>query len=443
MITVAASTPLVLDEDAFSSPDALRDAYIPLARPVLLRVREASAQSAANWARPDDTLCLLSTPAPLVAHQLEQLRRACVVPLDNLTGLSHRKQLLDTLTRSLPMVSEAHPLSILLMDIDHFKSINDEHGHKTGDLILRELAELLERRCDQAELITRFGGEQLTILVKGDEKHAVDLAETLRRAIAAQEFQGSVHLTVSIGVAVAEEPTPQGNLLRQVEEAMYAAKAGGRDQVLCYQALEREARQRDEDMAFTSFENLTRVAADRIAATITRRGRRLFEEMKRQADVDALTGLYSRRYLDRRLANDHQAAAGTRTPLSISLIDIDFFGAVNKEHGWPTGDSVLVELSRVVRDSVRGNDWVGRYGGEELCLVMPQTGLDDARSVLERIRRNVETHVFLSTSDVPISLTVSAGVAELDENDRDLEQLIERVSERLLVAKRGGRNKVC
>ena len=184
------------------------------------------------------------------------------------------------------------------------------------------------------------------------------------------------------------------------------------------------------------------LVSQRIVETITRRGRQLYRDLRQQADVDSLTQLYSRRYLDRQLDHDFHAAVNDAKPLTLALMDIDHFGLVNKQHGWPSGDRVLAEIAELVQASVRGSDWVGRYGGEEICLVMPDTPLANGKAVLERIRAAVEGNVFRSTSGEPIHVTMSIGAAELLGSDKGLSELLERASDQLISAKQAGRNTV-
>ncbi|HEY4058596.1 MAG TPA: GGDEF domain-containing protein, partial [Kofleriaceae bacterium] len=189
------------------------------------------------------------------------------------------------------------------------------------------------------------------------------------------------------------------------------------------------------------FEDLTRVLADRVADVISWRGRRVFQGLRDQADIDALTGLASRRCLDRRLPFEIEQARLRDHPLSVGLLDVDLFGRVNKEHGWPTGDRVLADTAARVRDALRASDWAARYGGEEICIVIDGAGLDSARVVLERVRAAVGSRPFQTTQGDELAITVSIGCAELLPDDT-LASIVERASTQLLVAKRDGRDRV-
>jgi two-component system cell cycle response regulator len=150
---------------------------------------------------------------------------------DALTGLSNRRAILTQLTG---MVSGArrhgHPLSIALVDLDHFKRINDEHGHHTGDDVLVAAVGAMRAHLRAEDQFGRLGGEEfLVLLADTGAEAAVAVAEKLRQEVSRAPMP--VPVTVSVGVASwqSEEPT---ELLRRADEALYAAKDAGRDRVM-------------------------------------------------------------------------------------------------------------------------------------------------------------------------------------------------------------------
>lgn len=433
----------VLDRRAFDELEAMFELRDELPMPALLVVEREELQPCLARIREGDDVTLAGTAPELVAWRLEQLVRRAADLRDGLTRLGVKRAFTARLEAALESTSERAPLSVLMVDIDHFKSVNDEHGHQEGDQVLKELAQRVLTSCSLKAFAARYSGDKISILLPGGENEAIALAELLRDATRQRPFAGGIPVTVSLGAATARAPIPVRDLLREVDEAVYASKAAGRDRVTHYSELEREAIRSDGDIDLFAFENLTRVIADRVANVITRRGRRLFREMRQQADVDSLTGLYSRRYLDRRLAFEFEETRRSRRALTVALIDIDFFGQVNKQHGWPSGDHVLTDLAQLVTDGVRGGDWVARYGGEEFCLVMPGTPLEVGRKVMERVREAIEEHTFASEKGAELHVTVSIGGVEARDTDADVLALFERVSDQLLAAKRGGRNQVC
>ena len=149
---------------------------------------------------------------------------------DALTGLSNRRAILTQLGG---MVSAArrhgHPLSIAMLDLDHFKRINDRHGHKTGDQVLVAAARVLGAHLRAEDQLGRLGGEEFLVLLPDtDASAAAHVAEKLRTELAGART--TVPVTVSIGLATWDGEAPE-DLLHRADEALYAAKAAGRDRV--------------------------------------------------------------------------------------------------------------------------------------------------------------------------------------------------------------------
>jgi two-component system cell cycle response regulator len=171
------------------------------------------------------------------------------------------------------------------------------------------------------------------------------------------------------------------------------------------------------------------------------------EELRRSAEAasemsmtDALTGLLNRYGLHRALQRELAEARRYARPLSCLLIDLDFFKAVNDTYGHAAGDAALRQAARVIAESVRGSDVVCRYGGEEFLVLAPETGLEGARSLAEKIRQSFASRLFGDAGRV-FPLTLSAGVAQLsaDESGNDM---IARADEALYHAKQTGRDRV-
>lgn len=168
--------------------------------------------------------------------------------------------------------------------------------------------------------------------------------------------------------------------------------------------------------------------------------------LERDASTDPLTGIFNRRYLDRRLADEIAAARRYELPLAVLMLDIDHFKQVNDTYGHPAGDKVLVELAREVFRQLRETDVFARYGGEEFIIVAPHTVLPDAMTLAQRVRRNIEQHVFRvpdrSGDTSRIHVTISIGVAALGPGCEDKEAVIRQADANLMAAKEAGRNRV-
>jgi diguanylate cyclase (GGDEF)-like protein len=111
-------------------------------------------------------------------------------------------------------------------------------------------------------------------------------------------------------------------------------------------------------------------------------------------------------------------------------------------YGWPTGDRVLQAFAGVVRANVRSTDWIARYGGEEFVIVMPDTRLDSAGQVVERVRQSFAATLIDGVDGQQVAATLSAGIAQLDDGARTTEAFVNQASSALLRAKAAGRNVV-
>ncbi|HEY3568854.1 MAG TPA: diguanylate cyclase [Thermoanaerobaculia bacterium] len=171
---------------------------------------------------------------------------------------------------------------------------------------------------------------------------------------------------------------------------------------------------------------------------------RLFES----ATYEELTGLLRREAILEQLDRELERALRYGRPLTIAMADLDHFKDVNDRHGHLAGDSLLRRMSQVLAGGLRSTDWIGRYGGEEFLLVLPETGMEGAASVAEKIRDRVQGTLVPLDDGTPVHVTVSIGLASLDEvvgrgpgkvTSRDL---IAAADRSLYAAKNAGRNRV-
>jgi diguanylate cyclase (GGDEF)-like protein len=162
--------------------------------------------------------------------------------------------------------------------------------------------------------------------------------------------------------------------------------------------------------------------------------------------TDALTGLFNRRYLDRRLEEEFLRARRYNLNLSLMLLDIDHFKSVNDRFGHQSGDKALRSLGNLILEAVRKTDLVARYGGEEIMIIALNTNPEGAWVLAERLRQLIESHEIEidkkeGQPDV-ITITASFGVAGLTDPMATTKQLVRAVDEALYQAKQNGRNQV-
>ncbi len=175
----------------------------------------------------------LLTLTDITELELERRELLDLANLDPLTRVLNRRKLQELLADELARVDRyATPLAVLMLDIDHFKAINDTHGHDSGDAVLVELAGRLVRTLRQVDRLARFGGEEFVVVAPGiGLAQALDLAERLRLAVAERDFAAAGRVTASFGVAAHRPRDTAESLLKRADEALYRAKRTGRNKV--------------------------------------------------------------------------------------------------------------------------------------------------------------------------------------------------------------------
>ena len=195
----------------------------------------------------------------------------------------------------------------------------------------------------------------------------------------------------------------------------------------------------DRKRKFSSAEkDLMRLFAQQAAIAVE--NAKLFEEKQRQARIDITTGIYNRRGLLELGKRELDRAHRYERPLAAMMVDIDRFKLINDTYGHPTGDLVLKELAGVLRDNIRTIDILGRYGGEEFVIILPETTPDSAYEIAERVRNTVADHIF--TPDfLEVKTTISIGVAFSTGDNNGLLDLIKRADDAMYESKGAGRNR--
>ena len=166
-------------------------------------------------------------------------------------------------------------------------------------------------------------------------------------------------------------------------------------------------------------------------------------ELEQLSISDGLTGLYNHRHMHELLQEEYERSGRTGEPLSVVMFDLDRFKEVNDTHGHQAGDRVLQELADILRETAREIDKLGRYGGEEFMVILPDSDAEAGVTFAERVRRNVENQRFDIQAEQPLSMTISAGVStypnDAPEGPRRLVYYADRA---LYSAKHSGRNRV-
>ncbi len=357
---------------------------------------------------------------------------------DPLTGLYCRSAFMESVQR---LLARGVSGSMAIVDLDHFKKVNDEHGHDVGDAVLQCMASRIQASVTADVTVARCGGDEFILFMPGTVVHA---RSGLERALAAirqpVDVDGKeIRVTASIGLTplrlVAGAPDASrlharlDRTLSSADMAMYVAKSEGRDRL----------REFDDEIAGVA---TARRELAKTVATLSERNRALEE----QVELDALTGLRSRRALDAVLPTACGGAGAQARRFAVMFLDIDHFHDYNHHHGDHQGDEALRRVAQLVQAAARRGDLVFRKGGEEFVVVLPDTGDAEARLAAERIRSAVEqAGIPHRASPTAAVMTITVGVAASQEGDQPVtvQALMVRAAQAAMRAKvQAQRNRV-
>jgi diguanylate cyclase (GGDEF)-like protein len=194
-----------------------------------------------------------------------------------------------------------------------------------------------------------------------------------------------------------------------------------------------------EDLPISDFDKYTILAAQ---FTLEMRRIILYEKVEEMAITDGLTKAFAKRHIMERIGEEFERSTRHNFSLSFVMLDIDYFKNYNDTYGHLVGDVVLRDIVTLLKNNTREVDLVGRFGGEEFCVILPETKKEEALLVSERIRDIIEKHKFKAYDEMT-TVRVSIGIATYPDDCKDTETLIENSDKALYKAKSRGRNKVC
>lgn len=183
---------------------------------------------------------------------------------------------------------------------------------------------------------------------------------------------------------------------------------------------------------------LLKVLGDQASSSLA--NAKFHAEIERMAITDGLTGLFNHRNFQERLSTEVRRLRRFSEPLSLLLVDIDFFKKINDNYGHPAGDEILRGVARTIKETIRDVDVPARYGGEEFSAILPGTDSAGASNMAERLRKSIAGKVF-SVAGKDLSVTVSIGVVTCSGDLKDKEELVEKADQALYHAKKNGRNR--
>jgi diguanylate cyclase len=363
---------------------------------------------------------LNSAEAKLQTQAKQLVNHAVEARTDALTSLANRRQFDQVLQEACQaMAKEGLPTTIMMLDIDHFKNLNDSYGHQAGDAVLQGVAQVLRQRVPEGNLVARYGGEEFAVVFPAARlAHVQQLAEQVRRAVgeATLVFQGvELHVTISAGLAELQPRETAASVVGRSDDALYASKDHGRD---C-----------------THAHNGQRVVRIELAVS-AEPGARGAKEKPAPAPHD--TGISSPAVFSsdvRRRLTDWRSGGA---PLCLLFVQIDDLDEIRRRHGDDNGNAAIRALTLTLKAAMREIDHAARFEGDALSLLLPGCTLRGAIAAAERLRRAAARCTLHSRYDQR-NFTVSIGAAEalVDENE---DALIDRVRASLNVARQHGQD---
>ncbi|MES9830036.1 MAG: diguanylate cyclase [Candidatus Thiodiazotropha sp.] len=388
---------------------------------------------------------------------------------DSLTGCYNRRAFFekyDALFES--AVKEGTGLVFMMIDIDHFKSINDQYGHANGDKVIKFVAETLIVNSRPEDVVGRYGGEEFSLVMPhADQEEAMVLAERLRNEIQQKGhdlFTDKRTVTASFGLALMAEDTDDPMLLiNNADDALYLAKEQGRNRVIAWdpdlteQERSREKAERDDEELSVSLtdgqaEKILRGELHRLEDLVRDLESELEysrEEIKRREGRDELTGLPNRFIFSDRILQVLARCKRYEKSAALISIDIDDFSSINEAFGFTNGDRILKVISTRLVDTLRITDTVAvideqddeesstisRVNNDEFALILTDvTDIESITWVVRRILLGLKKPIEINDQELFVSFSV--GVALYPHDDDTPVGLMQKASSARFAAKR-------
>jgi len=390
---------------------------------------------------------------------------------DALTGLANRRAFDDEMARRLAEFQRhGRGISIMMVDIDHFKGVNDTYGHQAGDDVLRDFAKVLRRTARDTDTVARYGGEEFVAILPGtSDREAADGAERFRQAIESHPFRSGnteLRVTASFGVAELQKNDDAAAAIERSDEALYAAKESGRNCVFWSDGRDIHPLRDDQTSPGKESDNSqTKVneppveperaeidpTQDTTEATETTDGTDTPPQSDRTAplrwadEVDVQENsehhydgmcnrLALREFLESQL---RQHGSGPNRP-SVVLVQVDDYADVVAKLGDEAGLLILLATPQFLGAAFRDMTMLARYDDTTFAIVLCGADIGGSVARAERLREAV-TRCVLSFRNKQLRFSVSVSTAEAHKGD-DVSQLLQHAEEALEAAAKSGGN---
>jgi diguanylate cyclase len=357
---------------------------------------------------------------------------------DALTQVANRRSFDDALARRIEeQQRRGLDTSVVLLDVDHFKKVNDVHGHQVGDEVLRHVAQVLRQQMTEVDLVARYGGEEFAIVFPTALAMARGTAERARAAInaAVLRMEGrELRVAASAGIAELQSGEDQATLIKRADAALYAAKNGGRNCLYWNDGHQNHPFRNGTKAAGNSpaRDDLTELLgtewtedSDEVSETVT----------------SATTDYVSSKpvFVDdliRRLAHWKR----DQTPICMMLVQIDGLAEGIRLRGEEAAGLAVRVTAQLLKANMRDMDQVSRLGSDTFAILLPAARLEDGTSWAERLHRAAQ-QCRMPTRAKGFELSLTIGVVEACAGD-DMRRFLQRGRNALQVAIDRGRGRI-
>ncbi|MDX1735304.1 MAG: diguanylate cyclase, partial [Halioglobus sp.] len=364
---------------------------------------------------------------------------------DALTGVLNRRSFTDQLGALYDASREySTDLVCIMVDIDHFKRINDNYGHSVGDKIIKFVADVLGKQVRKGDLVARYGGEEYCVVLDGSSvEHAITVAERMRKEITKGDpgvFTSSLRVTASFGIAALDDTVDSKEaLINNADRALYLAKESGRNKVSVWEG-ETAAPARTEAEIIELADHLDAAAGQGASAEQVDASARI-QELERiaqeKADLldqyvshDALTNLPERNLFIDRIDQALHRAEREGHVLAVISLALDNLRRINDNLGYEVAEKVLRISAERLRDALRASDaislmspvdpdaTISKLSESEFGLLLPV--VRDSESIawiIKRMLDSLQENIYLADHNITVSANVGIGVFPNDGDD--------------------------
>ena len=377
-------------------------------------------------------------------QQAEQIEsKAMEARTDVLTGLANRRAFdAEMAHRLAEFERHGRTFSVIMIDVDRFKSFNDTHGHQAGDAVLSGLGSVLGDSSRELDLVARYGGEEFSIVLPdAGVSNASLAAERVRKTIEAARFRfraTDLHVTVSMGVAELVPQEKVAGLIERADAALYASKEAGRNRVSWHDGEKIQSPgDRSETVEVQQCQARGEASPgeqpqEQPSATPA--------EAKALAPAERADGEHERRFdrdvFEERLGGRLLEWRNGGVPPAVLLVRIDQYGKITSEHGEKLGESVLDEARKILDTVIGDLEVLARYDVADFAVLLPEADLCATVRIAERLRETI-AQCSLPAGDGELQFTVSVSAVAAMYGDETLE-VLQRVEEALDAAVKSG-----